>query len=230
MKVTELILKVYLIKDISYQDSLSSIAKIVDKSLLREEAYANFHEKNTYKNYVYTSLYPLEKTKIYRAGKIYTIQLRTVDENLANYFQRNLVNEYSDEIKVLTIDKKIIPQRYIEKIYSITPAVAKFPNGYWRKNETLESYEKRLKENLIKKYNKFFNETINEEFEFITFLNFENMKPISMNYKNIRMLGDKLTVNIAENSMAQELAHFALGAGILEMNSRGYGFVNYKWL
>ena len=32
---------------------------------------------------------------------------------------------------------------------------------------------------------------------------------------------------IAENDNAQKLAMLAIGAGLLEMNARGFGFVNY---
>ena len=37
-------------------------------------------------------------------------------------------------------------------------------------------------------------------------------------------------MHVADNEMAQKLAYLALGTGVLEMNSRGFGFVNYRWL
>ena len=57
-----------------------------------------------------------------------------------------------------------------------------------------------------------------------------NKKPIGVEYKEIRLLGDKLNLQIADNEMAQELAYFLLGTGIGEMNSRGYGYCNFRWI
>ena len=43
-------------------------------------------------------------------------------------------------------------------------------------------------------------------------------------------LGDKICLKISNNEQAQELAYFIVGAGLCEMNSRGYGYCNYRWL
>ena len=230
MKVWELVLKVYLKKDIPMEESQIEISKIIDSCLAKDVDLLNFHNNNQYKNYTFSSFYPIEKNKLYLAGKMYTVTLRTVDERLVDYFQEKLENETNDTLKALSMKIKTVPKKYIERIYSITSVVAKFDNGYWRTNESLDIFEKRLKENLIKKYNYFTNGRINEDFDLFTFIRFDNQKPIATKYKDIKMLGDKITLNIAENKLAQELAYFSLGTGLLEMNSRGYGYVNYKWL
>ena len=230
MRVLELALKVYLKKDIPMEESQIEISKIIDQCLSKDEEFLNFHSNNQYKNYTFSSFYPIEKNKVYLAGKLYIVTIRTVEEKIATYFQKFLDNESSEIIKAITIETKIIPKKYIERIYSITPVVAKFENGYWKTNQSVETFEKRLKENLIKKYNEFTKQKINEEFDLFTFMKFDNKKPVATTYKNIRMLGDKITLNVAENNFAQDLTYFALGAGLLEMNSRGYGYINYKWL
>ena len=61
-------------------------------------------------------------------------------------------------------------------------------------------------------------------------LEFLNQGPIVMEYKNVKLLGDKVRLQIADNDSAQKLAYMSLGTGLLEMNSRGAGFVNYRWL
>lgn len=230
MKVWELKLKVYLKKNIPMEESQIQICKIIDNCLTKDQQFLDFHNNNKYKNYVYSSFYPIEKNKVYLAGKIYTVTLRTVDERLMKHFKKFLENESSLVIKALVLEIKIIPRKYIERIYSITPVVLKLESGYWRTNESLEIFEKRLKENLIKKYNNFTNNKINEEIDLFTFMKFDNIKPIATKYKDIKMMGDKITLNVDGNNLAQELAYFALGTGLLEMNARGFGFVNYKWL
>ncbi len=230
MKVWELALKFYLKKNISMEESQIEISKIIDKCLTKNEELLKLHNNNQYKNYSFSSFYPIEKDKVYLVGKIYTVTIRTVDERLVKHFQKFLENESNETLKAITLSIKILPKRYIERIYSITSVVAKFENGYWRTNENVEIFEKRLKDNLIKKYNEFTKQNINEEFDLFTFMKFDNKKPVATTYKNIRMLGDKITLNVAENNFAQDLTYFALGAGLLEMNSRGYGYINYKWL
>ncbi len=230
MKVYELKLKVYVCRSIESENSLKCISELIDKSFLKNKKLSKFHEQNTFKNYVHNSLYPIEQSKVYKSGSIYTVMIRTVDEDLVSHFEEVLVNEYTDYLKALAIEKKVIPRRHIDRIYSVTPAVAKFEAGYWRTSNNVESFEKRLRENLIKKYNAYFNTKIQEDFELFTFIKFNNQKPIANNYKDIRLLGDKITLNVAENSLAQDLVYFALGSGILEMNSRGFGYVNFKWL
>lgn len=230
VKVYEIKLKLYVMKDILYDNVLICVTNLIDKCFSHSHILLNFHNENRFKNYVYNGLFPMEASKVYKAGNLYTVIIRTVDEVLLAHLEKFLVNEYTEFLKALTMEKRIIHKKHIETIYSITPAVAKFSKGYWRTNETMEVFEKRIKDNLIKKYNTYFNIKIEEDFELFTFIKFENHKPIATNYKNIRILGDKLTLNVAENNLAQDLAYFALGSGILEMNSRGFGFVNYRWL
>lgn len=93
---------------------------------------------------------------------------------------------------------------------------------------SLDEYERLLKENLIKKYNEFTNQKINEDFELYTYIKFINRKPIANLYKEkIKLLGDKISIKIADNNMAQELAYFALGTGLGTTNARGFGYCNY---
>lgn len=146
------------------------------------------------------------------------------------FLKTNLVNEYTDYIKALTIECKKIDKKAIDKIYSITPVIIKTDNGYWRRNLTLDEFEDRIKQNLIKKYNMLFNKTLTQDFELFQSIKFDNKKPISCKYKNIHILGDKVTIVFAQNEIAQQLAYLSLGSGIGEVNARGYGFVNYKWI
>lgn len=230
IEVIELELKIFLMKDIGKEEALEKLSNLIDKTLIKTEKFRILHIENKYKYYTFTSLWPLEETGVYKQGNIYTFRIRTVDSDLATYFKKYLTNEYTNSIKVLIITERILPKKYIEKLYSITPAVAKFEKGYWKSEYSLEDYETRIKNNIIKKYNKFFNTKLNEDFELFNVIRFDNIKPISSKYKNINILADKLTLYVAENETAQDLAYFILGAGLLEMNSRGYGYCNYKWI
>lgn len=226
--VYEIRIKVYLLKSISFSESISQIGELIDTTFGKDEKYKMFHQKNAFKYYTFASFFPLEKDKIYKEGNIYSLQIRTVDENLKNFFMDNLKNAYTDNMKSLTISCNTVKQKLIEQIYSITPFVMKFDKGYWKGHENIDTVFNRIKVNLIKKYNAFYNLKIDEDFDFFNHFNLNNKLPISIEYKNIKMLGDKGSFIIDSNPMAQKLAYFALGTGIGEMSSRGFGFVNYK--
>lgn len=231
MNVTELSFKVYLTKNIAANEMMRKIAEIIDIALGKSEKHLDFHNKKTYKGYVFDGFYRVETDGIYKEGKIYTFRLRTIDNDLADYFEQHLVTAYTKYIKVLTVNNRIIPKKHIEKIYSLTPVLIKTDEGYWRTHMSIDEYEKRIRENLIKNYNYITEEKLDENFEFFVNLKFDNMKPIAIPYKdNINLLGDKITVYISENIAAQELAYFALAAGLGENSARGCGFCGYKYL
>lgn len=227
--VFEIKIKLFLLKNVFLEEALREITYFIDSFLIKENL-TKFHEENKFKNYCFNGLYPIEKDKVYKEDNIYTLTIRTIDKNLAQLFNFELANHYTDKIKALKSDIRIIPKKHIQKIYSITPAVLKNSNGYWKGNMSLSNFEKRVKENLIKKYNNIYEEKINEDFQLYTSIQFDNKVPIAVKYKNVSLLGDKITLEISDDSRAQTLAYLALGTGLLEMNARGLGYVNYKWI
>ncbi len=230
MNVYEITLKVYLLRSINVEEAQQKIAELIDKSLGKNSGFLDLHNKNIFKNYCFNSFYPIDKSGIYKADNIYTVKIRTISKDLGKYFNNVLANEYTDCIKGLVTDIRIIPKKHIEKIYSITPLILKNNDGYWKGSLGFEEFEKRVKENLIKKYNFINDEKLDENFDLYTFIEIKNKKPIATSYKGKRILGDKISIVISDDIRAQELAYMALGTGIGEMNARGQGFVNFRWL
>ena len=230
MNVFQIKIKIFILKNMLIDDSQTIISAFIDGGLSKDEKLLEFHESNKFKGYCFDAPYPIEEDKIYKKDKVYTITIRTIEKELAEFFCNKLVNEFNDNLKGLTSEIRILPKKHIEKLYSITPAVMKDEKGYWKNNMNLDEFEKRLKINLIKKYNSITGSKIDENFQLYSTIEFKNKKPIATNYKKVKLLGDKLSLNISENKNAQELAYMSLGTGIFEMNARGYGFVNYRWL
>jgi len=226
----ELSVKVFLLRDIKLENTSQQICKVIDKSLVENDAYHKFHDENKYKNYSFNMLYPLEQDKIYKKENIYTFIIRTVEKDLCDYLMNTLKNQYTEEIKILTIIKRVLPRKHIESVHTITPIVAKFGKGYWKEHTNINELERRISENLIKKYNQFYNVKIDEELELFTTLTLVNKKPVATKYKDVTILGDKVNFRVADNSQAQDIIQFAIGTGLGEMNSRGLGFINYRWL
>ncbi|MFI3211181.1 MAG: CRISPR-associated endoribonuclease Cas6, partial [Peptostreptococcaceae bacterium] len=113
---------------------------------------------------------------------------------------------------------------------SITPVVLKFDEGFWRTHTSIKEVKRRLKENLIKKYNSYYETKIEEDFELFESIVIKNNKPIKANYKEIGLLGDKFEIVVSKDELSQKLINFAIATGLGEMNSRGLGFINYVWI
>lgn len=231
IKVLQIRFKVFVLKDIPAEKVQAEMAAFLDQELVKNVRFAELHQKNQYKSYVMDSLYPIESEKIYKKDRIYTLTVRTVDPELANYFATQAINGYTQSVKALTAEIKVIPQKPIELLYTLTPVILKCDEkGFWRDTLSVDQYVERLKVNLLKKWRQFYGEKLPEDFELFTGIEFLNKVPIKVEYKNIHLLGDKLRLQIAENETAQNLAQLAIGVGLGEMNSRGYGTCNYRWL
>lgn len=226
MEVFEIKLNVFLLKDIYKTEVQKSITCFIDETLAQDDQMLLLHENNKiYKLYSYGGLRNIEKGGVYHAENIYHITLRTVDPVLARFFYTFLPKHQNRTMKGLTADVRTLAKRRIERIYTLTPVIIKNDAGYWRGCLSFEEYEERMKVNLIKKYRQFSGEEIEGDFIFYTSIQIDNNKPIAVEYKGIRLLGDKLTIYIADDRVSQEIAYFALGTGIGEMNSRGFGVV-----
>lgn len=228
MKVIQIRIKILLKENIHVSDIQPKVCGLIDYSFSKRKELLDMHNENKYKFYCFDFPYPAERDQVYKKGKIYTLTIRTVDFDLAEFFSNSLLDVQTRFIKALSSEVKILPQKPIEKIYSLTPAIIKNDTGYWRDNMSMDDYEKRLKENLIKKYNIIADTKMDEDFKLFDKIELKNRKPISVKYKKIKLLGDKVNLYIADNDRAQVLAYMAIGCGIMEMNSRGCGFVNYK--
>lgn len=206
------------------------IQKYIDSTLSKDEKWMQFHNDNKYKNYNYDSLYPIEKDKVYKKEKTYNLRIRTVDKDLAAYLTVNIYNKLDYKIEVVDVNVNIIPKKHIEKIYSITPVVIKNDKGYWKGILSLDEYIKRIKENAIKKYNTMMDDRIDEDFPLYKSIEFKNNKPIGVDIKGKKLLGDKFELVIADDPISQKIAYLMIGSGVGELNARGVGFVGYRWL
>lgn len=230
MKILSYEVKIYVLKDIPTALLMQKQCELIDTCFANDPVWLKWHQTNQTKQYTFSGLIPLEATKIYREGNVYSFTLRTINENLGQLFMSNLQNAYTPFLKVLTIQSKILPQVQLAKIYTLTPCVLKTDQGYWRTVMSLNTFERRLRENLIKKFNHITNAKIDEDFPFFSHIKFDNHKPIAVPYKNIKLLGDKITLMVEPNPSAQKLAYTALGCGLLEVGSRGFGFCGYKFV
>lgn len=228
VQVYQIDCKIYLLKNIGLSHTLEEISRFIDLGLGQDEGMLEYHERRGYKNYVHSGFKEIEKNKLYKEGRVYSFSIRTVDKRLKDYFHSKLRDLNTETMKGLVTSVIDIQKVYIEKIYTLTPALIKLEDGYWKGKVSFEAYEKRLKENAIKKVKAILGEDFDEDFIFYNSIRILNHKPISSCFKNISLLGDKLELSISDNERAQQIAYILLGIGICENNSRGFGYLNYK--
>lgn len=219
--------RVYLLKNIRLSHILEEISHFVDSCLSKSEEMLRFHISRGFKNYSHSGFYELEKDKVYKEGKIYSFSVRCVDDLLKDFLYKTLPDTRTWKMKGLTTTVKRIPKVYIERIYTLTPALLKLEGGYWQGQIDFLAYQKRIIENSFKKAKSLIGE-FDESFVLYEGIQKLNKKPIACGYKGITLLGDKLELIISNNEMAQLISYILLGTGILEGNPRGYGFLNYR--
>lgn len=230
MLVFELQLKIRFSRPIPYENVSEVIGNFIDSSLGKSEQYLAFHESREVKYYVFDMPYKIPDNHIYQANEIYGIRIRTVKQDLAEYFSENLPRHRTNDMLGLSGELKIIPKKFLDRVYTLTPIIIQTDQGYWRGTLPVSEFENRLKVNLIKKYNKLNDTKIDEDFPLYQAIEFKNQKPIKVPYKNIVLLGDKINLVASHHEMAQEVLYMALGTGIGERNGRGSGFLNYRYL
>ena len=219
--------KIYLMKNIPLTHVLEEISDFIDIGLGKDKKMLEFHERRGFKNYSHSGFKELEADKIYKEGKIYSFSIRCINDDLKKYFSATLADTSTGTMKGLVSTVKLIPRIYIDKLYTLTPAILKFGEGYWKNHINFATYEKNIVNNSIKKAKSVIGD-FDENFVLYNSIRMLNHKAIGTSYKNITLLGDKFEISIADNDMAQKIAYNLLGTGVCCNCSRGFGFVNYK--
>lgn len=240
MKIYEGTLKVYLLKDLYNANYREKISALIDKSFTVTEEMKNFHRRREQKGYVFNGFFDkCKKTKDFKypEGSVYSVRVRSVSEDLMKFFRTNLAKTRTQELQALSFEYRTLPDTVVKTLYSITPAVCKFEDGYWQKSHTVDDILKRIEQNARKKL-ALLGESVPEDIDFVIGFKKLNEYPIVCEYNRkgdnetdfpkIKLLCDKFELEISPNESSQKLAKAVIGAGMLEMNARGFGYVNVK--
>lgn len=207
-------------------ENYEKISKLISASMLKDQTLKQLHEENRYKNYVFCNLYPIEKDGVYKAGNIYTFQIRTIDFKLGLKIKQVLNNFQNEEFKVIVSDLESSTQRKISTLATLTPAIITSNKGDYLINNDMNWVKERILANAQKKYNQLYNEKI--DMDFIKSIKQTNNKPIKIPYKNINILGYKFEIEVKDDPISQNLAYLILSVGLLEKNAEGFGFCKAK--
>lgn len=232
MNFYEVTFTCYLFKNIHFQYANEKISKNINKSMLLDEMLSGQHEENKYKFFCFNSFYPIEKDKIYKAGRIYVFRIRGINENYVKKLKIVIDKNKNEDFKIVSSDIKCISRRHISEIYTITPVVITTEGNHnWLSSDGFNILINRLHSNLEKKYNSFYKQNVRAMDNFIQHLNMINYKPFSFKYKNTKLLGNKFKIIPNDDEFSQKLAFMALATGLGEKSSSmGMGYCNYRFL
>ena len=226
MHYYELTVTAYLLKNVVFNEANEKIAQLINKAMLNDKYLAIKHKENKFKNYVFDSLYPREKDKTYKAGKIYVFRIRSLEKDFITKIKKIFNNTATDYFKVIAGEIRRQEQRPIKELYTVTPALVTIgKNIYWVPGDDLKLLIERMNSNLFKKYKEYFNVSLKEDQIFFDKIKLLNKIPLVYKYKNTHLFGNKFKIAINEDEISQKLAFLTLGIGLLEKNSTiGMGF------
>jgi len=196
----------------------------------QNDALSKIHKSTGYKYYCFDHLYPREANKVYRKGSLYVFNIRSIDDKFISQLKEEMTSIESDEIKVIAVEMKSFNYRHIAELYTVTPSLATFDNLHWVNGDGLEKLKNRINENLIQKYNKYFNEEIPGDTDMVEMIELKNRGPIGVKYKDVTLRGNKFSIKIRSDEQAQKLAFIGMAMGILEKSSAagmGYCIATY---
>ncbi len=222
MKYYNLKVTVLLKQSIESVETYEKISNLIAYAMLKDLILKKLHEENTYKNYVFCNLYPIEKDTVYKKGNLYTFDLRGIEFEKMIKLKQVLETTENEDFKVIQINFQTGTQRNIKKLITLTPAIITTEKGDYDIKEDMNLVKNRILANTQKKYKNIYHTEIN--MDFIENIKKINRKPVKIPYKNINILGNKFEVQIKEDPMSQNLAYLILSTGILEKNSQGFGF------
>lgn len=231
MFVYEITIKIYITIDIPISLIYGELTKYIDGYLGQNEYFCEFHRRKGLKGYCFDLPIKIEKgMKAYKSGQIYQFRIRTVDKKLLSYLLDGVADYKTDSIKGLTRMVKQIPHRPIASVYSLTPVVLKNDDGYWRDRISFEEFEQELIKSLCHQYEEYTGEKIEENIVLYNQIELKSKCAVGVPYKGITLLGDKLSMQVADNETAQKVMYFTLANGMGTMGSRGLGFLGYRFV
>ena len=233
MTVYEITLKIYIMQDIPIPKIYTELTKYIDSYLAQHAFYREFHEKNLIKGYSFDLPVKIEKgMKAYKSDQIYQFRIRTVDQMLLSYLLEGIADHKTDAVKGLTRTVRQIPNRPIASVHTLTPVVLKNADhkGYWRDCMSFEEFEQELCAGLIRQYEIYTGEQVEKKLPLYDQIELQSKCAVGVPYKGITLLGDKVSMQVSDNEMAQKVLYFALANSMGTMGSRGCGFLGYRFV
>lgn len=221
----EMIVAVLLPVDLEASKSYAFLSRVISSAMLHDQQLKDLHEQRKIKGYNFCNLYPLEKDKVYKQGRAYVFHIRAFDQSFLLKLKHILPHI---KMGVISAEIRTIAYHPLSRLKSLTPVIATVNNRSWTKEDGLKLLMERAHINALKKYRAWVGEMDEPTENFIAGIQLLNEKPIKIPYKSNSFLGSKVILDVKSDSVSQQLAFAAIGAGLLEKNSIGMGYCLYE--
>ncbi len=229
MRFYEIKIELLLSVPLHFQKSLEPLSKLIASALMRSPLQELHLKRGGFKHYVLSNLMKTTQSKIYPKGENFFFT-RTPNKQLALTLADTLLG-YEDKLfQIRNVQLKEARVQYISSLLTLNPCVMSFTHEGRVRNWTLDEdgdilfLQKALHNNLVKKYEDFFNQRLETKENFIEFFELKNQKSIVMHYKGGKIFGNKCYIVPKSDEASQKLAFMALADGLGEKNSLGFGF------
>ena len=91
-------------QNLKNEETYEKISNLISYAMLKDKNLKEMHEKNTYKNYVFCSLYPVQKDGIYKQNNIYSFDLRGLEFSKIMKLKQVLANVENEYFKIIQIN------------------------------------------------------------------------------------------------------------------------------
>ena len=115
MLVFELPLQIGFLVSVSAGEVSEQTARLLDRVLQERKGEPDGQGSPIFCPYTFDQPYPLEAEHIYMAGKIYTVRIRTISQELAEFFIRRLPGQGNGCLQVLGGELRLIPRYVLER-------------------------------------------------------------------------------------------------------------------
>lgn len=211
-------------EDVAYKNLNEYLSKKINYVLLLDNKLKEIHEKRNIKGYVFSSLHPIEKDKVYKSGKTYIFNIYVVDFDFALRLRDALKqSDYFDSVNM-----RIKEFKPVDELYSTTPCLTTLKNSrYWTLNDSISLLYEAIDKNTKRKANELYGisrEKLDCVDNFIESISLRNNQDVIFNYKNSKLVTYTVAIKVKKDPISQLLANICISCGIGEKNSLGFGF------
>lgn len=229
-------------QNIDSKESAYRISQLIGFSMLKNDKLKNLHGENIIKPYVFDGLYPFEKDRQIKAGKLYTFHIKSPFYELIVDLSNALNITESDYFRVIhTSHKSVDDLSIINGIKTVTPCSSLIDGKPWSRDMGIMTLMDAIIKNTSHKYRLVYGVDIPHE-NWISGIKILSDKFVVNNYKcknkntdkcsnngkrcnkkchdynPIGIIGYKIEVMIGTDSISLAVGNLLLGTGILEKN------------
>ena len=224
----DLYVRIKLPEDVQYKDLNSYLTALINRALLNDDELKANHEINKFKGYVFSSLHPIQKDKLYKKDQIYIFNINTLD-----FYTCNRLKDCLKQVDCIEfVDMRIHEFRVIDEIVTLTPCITSLKDGkYWTLKDSISYLYQNIDSNIKHKLCHFSDiqkGDIESKDNFIESIELRNTSNIVLNYKGGKLFAYNAIIKVKKDPTSQLLANLCIALGIGEKNSLGFGYCMSK--